>query len=99
MTKTFLLQSQRQREGFIISCIVTHDCDTHDDAMKLIRQAIKDWLKNTPEGQKAWEDSVHDFNWGDFMLYAIPMPPQIIEVSDPQFGDIARVNHDEILGE
>jgi len=36
--------------------------------LKALKQAITEWVKNTPEGKSAWEQSSKDFNVGDLSL-------------------------------
>jgi len=36
--------------------------------LKIFRGVLSKWLRETPEGQRAWKDSCHTFNIGDYAL-------------------------------
>lgn len=62
-----------------------------------IRECVGEWL-NTPEGKAAWEDTNHDFNWGDLALHDIPWRYGIAEVEAIEGEDnTIEVLHDEVF--
>jgi hypothetical protein len=43
-----------------------------EDALKGIEASVSDWVRETPEGAAAWEESCEDFNIGDFFCSPLP---------------------------
>lgn len=95
------------RDGWCTDCTgsisVWHN-QPNLDVEKAIRCAVTDWVKETEEGKKAWEDSCCDFNYGDLVTCEIPQKfcekyGFIIE-DKPQNGQNRSakfVNHDSVL--
>jgi hypothetical protein len=61
-------------EGFsitrllILCCTDTDTMKTALDLKQALKRACNKWAK-TPEGLNAYDDSYHDFNFGDFLNY------------------------------
>lgn len=81
----------------------THDVD---EAFERFKQAVSDWLKDTPDGQEAWAASSEDFNIGDFLNlrvhtladFDLKCLNQGIKVRRAEgLGTDKRVNYDHVL--
>ena len=62
-------------EQVLYTIIIIHKPDT--DPIERLRNEIGEWL-NTDAGNKAWQYSLVEFNWGDFMDLA----SQLVEWSE-----------------
>lgn len=77
---------------------IDHELGSDQACLDAFLKAIKDWLHNTDEGRRAWENSAHDFNFGDLALHEdIPMPKEIKVYGYTQYPKGIHVNHDHIL--
>jgi hypothetical protein len=71
----------------------------HNDPVEKLRSEIGEWL-NTDAGNEAWQYSLAEFNWGNF----IELAPAIVEWSEWLLSfsvdtqhDTSVVNYDEHL--
>jgi hypothetical protein len=61
------------------------------DALARFRRAVSQWLANTGKGKEAWEDSVHDFNYGDFRMHDVAKDADFIRFLRANGLESARV--------
>ena len=73
---------------------VTHQLPDHDDAMRVLRDTVREWGK-TDAGREAVRFEGDDFDWGSLVLYDIPIPGVQVEPVGPQ--NVWIVDHDERL--
>ena len=91
---------QDSRQYFANNFVVVHEPEINlEEAMK---NAVTEWIQTTPEGKKAWEESCHDFNYGDLLDALIPASicqKYGFTIEQDKISSVLMVEHDTILFE
>ena len=86
MRHTFLFTRGGGLQGVTAAAILTvetsnPEASSHAAAFAWFRCAVTDWLKETKEGRDAWEESVQDFNIGDFVSSMVMVGKAFSEIA------------------
>jgi hypothetical protein len=80
---------------------------TMEEVLSRVQSAVTDWIIETDEGKRAWQDSVEDFNVGDLSLELCAQLHEHlrswgilnVSVSSPDHDVCPAWNYDTVLAE
>ena len=98
--RTLLIAQVEGGNGPSVIIEIIHTYPSAGEAVEAIRNFVKTW-RGTSEGERAYVDSMADFNWGDVAQNADVLSPLVAGVIHLTTldHDCLVVNHDELLME
>ena len=91
--------SRNQRKDNIQAVLVllAKGKPSETEMLARFRRSVSQWLANTQRGKLAWEDSVHDFNYGDFVSWNVQNDPDFLEFLEANGIYCAKVTQETPL--